>query len=62
MVDLIMDKKRHRINVSTCKFGSFIDIKKSNDPEGLSAFHYLIQDVKCMVFSLINMHFRLKPV
>lgn len=42
MVDLIMDKKRHRINVSTCKFGSFIDIKKSNDPEGLSAFHYLI--------------------
>ena len=46
----------------TCKFGSFVEFKKSEDPEGLTVMHYLLQDVKCMVFSLINMHFRFKPV
>jgi protein mago nashi len=46
----------------TCKFGSLIDVKNSKDPSGLEVFYYLMQDIKCMVFSIINMHFRLKPV
>ena len=54
--------KRRKMRIVTCKFGSFVDFKKTSDPDGLTVFHYLLQDVKCMVFSLINMHFRLKPV
>lgn len=54
--------KRRKQKIVTCKFGSFVEFKKTEDPEGLTTFHYLLQDVKCMVFSLINMHFRLKPV
>jgi len=38
-----------------------MDVKNSKDPNGLSIFYYLLQDIKCMVLSIINMHFRLKP-
>lgn len=50
------------ISFLTCKFGSLLDVKNSKDPNGLEVFYYLMQDIKCMVFSIINMHFRLKPV
>lgn len=33
----------------------------SRDPEGLKAFYYLVQDLKCMVFTLCQMHFKIKP-
>lgn len=46
----------------TCKFGSFADIQNSADPLGIPIFHYLLQDIKCMVFSIINMHFRVRPM
>ena len=32
------------------------------DPEGLRSFYYLVQDLKCMVFSLIGLHFKIKPI
>ncbi len=32
------------------------------DPEGLKAFYYLVQDIKCLVFSLIALHFKIKPI
>ena len=38
-----------------------MDVKNSKDPNGMAVFHYLLQDIKCMVFSIINMHFRIKP-
>lgn len=50
------------ISFLTCKFGSLLDVKNSKDPSGLEVFYYLMQDIKCMVFSIINMHYRLKPV
>ena len=53
---------KHHISFLTCKFGSLLDVKNSKDPSGLEVFYYLMQDIKCMVFSIINMHFRLKPV
>ena len=59
-LEVLLDNKH--ISFSTCKFGSFMDLKNSKDPSGLSVFHYLLQDIKCLVFSIINMHFRLKPV
>ena len=36
--------------------------QESNDPEGLRIFYYMVQDLKCLVFSLIGLHFRIKPI
>lgn len=35
-------------------------MQESNDPEGLRIFYYLIQDLKCLVFSLITLHFKVR--
>lgn len=32
------------------------------DEEGLRMFYYLVQDLKCLVFSLIGLHFKIKPI
>ncbi len=32
------------------------------DPEGLRAFYYLVQDLKCFVLSLISLHFKINPI
>ncbi len=40
------------------QIGSLLDVQDSNDPEGLRVFYYLIQDLKCFVFSLVNMHLK----
>ena len=48
--------------VQTAKIGSLLDVQESKDPEGLRIFYYLVQDLKCMVFSLIGLHFRIKPI
>ena len=50
------------VSLSTCKIGSMVEIANSKDPEGLKLFYYLIQDLKCFVFSLISLHFRVKPI
>ena len=50
------------ISFTTTKIGSLIDIKSSRDEEGLRCFYYLVQDVKCLVFSLIGLHFKIKPI
>ena len=42
----------------TSKFGSYSEVTQSSDPEGLTKFWYLIQDIKCFVLSLVNAHFR----
>ena len=44
------------------KIGSLLDVQDSKDPEGLRAFYYLVQDLKCFVFSLISLHFKIKPI
>jgi protein mago nashi len=40
---------------------SLLDVEKSPDPQGMKLFYYLAQDVKCLVFSLISLHFKLNP-
>ncbi len=42
----------------TSKIGSLLDVQESQDPEGLRLFYYLVQDLKCFVFSLITLHFK----
>ncbi|GAM20766.1 hypothetical protein SAMD00019534_039410 [Acytostelium subglobosum LB1] len=50
------------ISFTTTKIGSLLEVEKSKDPEGLKVFFYLIQDLKCLVFSLIGLHFKIKPI
>jgi protein mago nashi len=38
--------------------GSLVEVEESQDPEGLRAFYYLVQDLKAFVFSLIAMNFK----
>lgn len=51
---------RH-ISFSTAKIGCLADVEDSKDADGLKCFYYLVQDLKCMVYSLLNMHFKIKP-
>jgi protein mago nashi len=46
------------ISFETAKIGSLADVQDSKDPEGLRVFYYLVQDLKCLVFSLISLHFK----
>ncbi|KAK0187033.1 Mago nashi protein [Armillaria mellea] len=46
----------------TAKIGSLVDIQDSEDPEGLRVFYYLVQDLRCLIFSLISLHFKIKPI
>ncbi|KAL4529697.1 hypothetical protein Ndes2526A_g04462 [Nannochloris sp. 'desiccata'] len=50
------------ISFATTKLGSLLQVQSSEDPEGLRVFYYLIQDIKCMAFSLINSHFKIAPI
>lgn len=50
------------ISFTTTKLGSLLDCKSSRDEEGLRIFYYLVQDLKCLVFSLIGLHFKIKPI
>jgi len=50
------------ISFTTSKLGSLVDVNASKDPEGLRCFYYLVQDLKCFVFSLIALHFKIKPI
>ena len=50
------------ISFTTSKIGSLIDVNNCKDSEGLKCFYYLVQDLKCLVFSLIGLHFKIKPI
>ncbi|KAI8348462.1 Mago nashi protein [Choanephora cucurbitarum] len=50
------------ISFETSKLSSLVEVQDSKDPEGLRAFYYLVQDLKAFVFSLISLHFKIKPI
>ncbi|KAJ2542433.1 hypothetical protein EV175_006058 [Coemansia sp. RSA 1933] len=50
------------INFETAKFTSLSDIQNTEDPEGLRVLYYLIQDFKCLILSLISLHYKIKPL
>ncbi|KAJ2891636.1 hypothetical protein GGI21_002424 [Coemansia aciculifera] len=59
-LEIIMGERR--INFETAKIGSLSDIVDTQDPEGLRVLYYLMQDFKCLVMSLISLHFKIKPI
>jgi protein mago nashi len=50
------------ISFQAAKIGSLLDVQSSKDPEGLRVFYYLVQDLKCLVLSLITLHFKIRPI
>lgn len=46
----------------TRKILSYSQVEKSKDIDGMECIYYLIQDLKCLVFSLMSLNFRTKPV
>lgn len=50
------------VTLSTTKIGSLLDVQSSKDPEGMRVFYYVVQDLKALVFSLINLHVKLRPI
>ena len=50
------------ISFSAAKIGSLLDVQSSKDPDGLRIFYYLVQDLKCLVISLMTLHFKIKPL
>merc|ERR1711977_31445 len=59
-LEIVLDDDH--ISFCTRKIGSMTEIDNSYNPEGLKIFYYLIQDVKCLVFSMVGLHFRIKPI
>ena len=57
-----VSKKQLLTAWQTAKIGSLVDVTESADPEGLRVFYYLVQDLKALVFSLIALHFKIKPI
>ncbi|RSH90333.1 Protein mago nashi 2 [Saitozyma podzolica] len=53
---------KEHISFETAKIGSLADVNDSQDAEGLRVFYYLVQDLKCFIFSLITLHFKIKPI
>ena len=41
---------------------SLASIRGMEDEEGLKVFYYLVQDLKMLVFSLMSLHFKVKPL
>jgi protein mago nashi len=50
------------VYLSTCKIGSLLDIQSAGNPEGLQTFHFMVQDLKTLVLSLVSAHYKIKPI
>ena len=48
----------HPFILQTAKIGSLVDVEGSKDADGLKIFYFLVQDLRCLVFSLIGLHFK----
>jgi protein mago nashi len=55
----IKDGEEH-VAFTCSKIGSMLDITDSEDPQGLKALYFLVQDLRCLVFSLIAVHFKVR--
>jgi len=53
---------RYHVSLACSKIGSLSRIQRSRDPEGLRMFYFLVQDIKALVLTLINAHYKKTPV
>nr|UST29480.1 mago nashi [Haliclona caerulea] len=50
------------ISFTTTKLGWMLQVTESRHPDGLRVFYYLVQDLKSMAISIMNAHFKIKPI
>jgi protein mago nashi len=60
--ELEVRQHQQHVHFITNKIGSLVDVEESSDPEALRVFYYFVQDLKCIVFSLIKLHYKIKPI
>lgn len=53
---------RDHISFTCSKINSLLDVNDAEDADGLRALYYLVQDLKCLVFGLVSVHFKIKPI
>lgn len=51
-----------RVALRTATIGSLLDVVASTDADGLRVFYYVVQDLRCFVFALLGMHYKIKPI
>ena len=51
-----------RVKLRTATIGSLLDVVASTDADGLRVFYYVVQDVRCLIFALLGMHYKIKPI
>ena len=59
-LEIILEKEH--LCFTTSKLNSLAMVQESQDPESLRVFYYFIQDLKSLVFSLVSIHFKVKPI
>ncbi|KRY78174.1 Protein mago nashi -like protein [Trichinella pseudospiralis] len=63
-LEICMDGQH--VSFTCCKLFSVSDCENSRlllkDPDGLRALYYLAQDLKCLVFAIMSVHFKIKPI
>lgn len=50
------------VSLTTMQFGSMSDLKKCEDSAGLFVCYYFINDLRTLVTTLLNMHFKASPI
>ncbi|GMM38419.1 hypothetical protein DASC09_057580 [Saccharomycopsis crataegensis] len=50
-----------KIVFETKQIQTLSDIQKSSDPEGLRVFYYFVTDVKALVYSMMGLHYKIRP-
>lgn len=58
-LEIVFDKKH--VWLQCPKLSSRRDCESSEDAEGMLRFFYLVEEVKALILSLINIHFKVNP-
>jgi protein mago nashi len=57
-LEIVLDDEH--ISFTCSKLGSLTEIAASTNPETLRNFYYLTQDLKCLIFSIVTCHFKVR--
>ena len=59
-IEIILNDEK--IDFRTCKITSFAEVQESRDSKGMRVLYYFVQDLKALIFSLISLHFKVRPI
>ena len=59
-LEVVMGKDH--VSFGTAKSLTLVDVRECKDKDGLENFYYLTQDLRALVFSLVSLHWKIKPI